>query len=162
MAVGGRSQGFSLLEILISVLLVGLSITALVIANSSFTAANATGADISTAEFLIEQIRELTAMLPVMDPDTTTPSFGLEEATLAACDDIDDFDGMAFSPPIGANRAPLNDLAAFSQQVVVQNVSASDFSTVMADGGSDFVRVTATVSLNGNRIASASWIRACY
>jgi len=162
MTVGGRSKGFSLLEILISVLLVGLSITALVIANSSFTTANATGADISTGEFLIEQIRELTAMLPVMDPSTTNPSFGLEEATLAAYDDIDDFDGMTFSPPIGTNRTALNNLATFSQQVIVQNVSASSFSTVVADGSSDFVRVTVTVSINGSTIGSASWIRARY
>ena len=30
--------------------------------------ANVAGADLSTAEFLVEQIRELTTMLPVVDP----------------------------------------------------------------------------------------------
>jgi len=131
----------------IAVILVGVSIAALVAANTSFTLANGTGADISTAEFLVEQIRELTAMLPAMDPDTTSPTFGLEEAALAAYDDVDDV---------------LSDFAAFSQQVTVENVSASNFDTVVGDGLSDFFRITVTVSLNGNQLSSTSWIRARY
>jgi type II secretory pathway pseudopilin PulG len=170
MAVEKRSQGFSLLEILISVLLVGLSITALVIANSSFTTANATGADISTAEFLIEQIRELTATLPVMDPALTPATWttlGPEagESTVASYDDVDDFDGFnstVLGAPIDAGKNTLAHLAAFSQQVIVQNVSASNFSSAAADGSTDFVRVTVTVSMNGSTINSASWIRARY
>jgi len=130
MVVARRSRGFTLLEVLIAVILVGVSIAALVAANTSiavilvgvsiaalvaantsFTLANGTGADISTAEFLVEQIRELTAMLPAMDPDTTSPTFGLEEAALAAYDDVDDFDNFTFSPPIGADRIVLSDLS---------------------------------------------------
>ena len=162
MVVARRSQGFTLLEILIAVVLVGVSIAALVVANTSFTLANGTGADISTAEFLVEQIREMTTTLPVMDPDTTSPTFGLEEGALADYDDVDDFDNFAFSPPIAADRSVLNDFAAFSQQVIVQNVSASNFDTVVGDGMSDFFRITVTVSLNGNQLSSTSWIRALY
>ena len=164
MVAARRSKGFTLLEILIAVILVGVSIAALVVANTSFTLANGTGADISTAEFLVEQIRELTATLPVMDPDTTNPTFGIEggETTLADYDDVDDFDNFVFSPPIAADRTVLNDFAAFSQQVIVQNVSASNFDTVVADGSSDFFRITVTVSLNGNQLSSTSWIRALY
>jgi len=162
MVVARRSRGFTLLEVLIAVILVGVSIAALVAANTSFTLANGTGADISTAEFLVEQIRELTAMLPAMDPDTTSPTFGLEEAALAAYDDVDDFDNFTFSPPIGADRIVLSDFAAFSQQVTVENVSASNFDTVVGDGLSDFFRITVTVSLNGNQLSSTSWIRARY
>jgi len=160
MAVARRSKGFTLLEVLIAVILVGVSIAALVVANTSFTLANGTGADISTAEFLVEQIRELTTMLPVMDPDTTSPTFGLEEAALLDYDDVDDFDGMTFSPPIGADRSVLNDFGAFSQQVTVENVSASNFDTVVLV--SDFFRITVAVTLNGNQLSSTSWIRARY
>ena len=51
--------GFSLIEVLIAILLVGLAIASLVTANSAFTKANSAGTELSTAEFLIEQIREL-------------------------------------------------------------------------------------------------------
>ena len=156
------SSGFSLLEILISVLLVGLAITALVGASNSLTMANGAGADLSTAEFLIEQIREMTATMDVVDPTSTTTTFGPEEASVATYDDVDDLNGATFSPPIGANRAPLNDLAGFTQQITVQNVSQTNFNLVVANHSSNFVRITVTVSLSGHPISSASWIRARY
>jgi prepilin-type N-terminal cleavage/methylation domain-containing protein len=154
--------GFSLVEVLISIVLVGLSITALVVASNSFTMANGAGADLSTAEFLIEQIRELSAMLAVIDPQTGTTTFGPEEAGLANYDDVDDLNGATYSPPIGSNRAVLNNLTGFSQHIVVQNVNKSNFDQVVANHSSNFVRITVTVSLNNRQISSASWIRARY
>jgi prepilin-type N-terminal cleavage/methylation domain-containing protein len=155
-------KGFSLVEVMIAVMLVGLSITALVVASNSFTMANGVGADISTAEFLVEQIRELTTLLPVVDPQTTTTTFGPEEASLASYDDIDDFDTATFSPPINSNRATLNDLAGFSQQVTVQNLSSANFDAVVADHSSPFIRITVDIRQNGQLISSANWIRARY
>ena len=84
--IGGKmgnvkyKNGFSLIEVLIAVLIVGLAIVSLVAANGAFTMANGAGADLSTAEFLFEQIRELTAPLPVIDPQTGTSTFGSETA----------------------------------------------------------------------------------
>jgi hypothetical protein len=132
-------------------------------ANAAFTQANGAGANLSTAEFLIEQIKELTTTLPVLDPDAGGPvTFGPEEATPSLYDDLDDFDDATFAPPIDADRQPLNDLPAFSQQIIVQNVSPGDFEQVVGDLASDFVRVTVTVNLNSRQISSASWIRTNY
>jgi len=155
-------NGFSLIEVLIAVILVGLAITALVVANSSFTIANSAGTNLTTAEFIIEQIRELTTLLPVVDPQTPTATFGPEEASLAGYDDLDDFDGASFSPPINSNRELLNDFTAFSQHVTVENVNPADFEQVVSDHSSHFVRVTVKVFLNAKEISSASWIRARY
>ncbi len=154
------NSGFSLIEVLIAIILIGFAIASLIAANSSFTEANAAGTDLSTAEFLLEQVKELTTVLPVVDPESTTTVFGPEEGGLAAYDDVDDFDSANFSPPISVGRVVLNDFAAFSQQVTVENVSASNFEQVVADHGSDFVRVTVKVLLNSREIVSASWIRA--
>lgn len=155
-------NGFSLIEVLIAVVLVGLAIASLVAANASFTKANGAGANLSTAEFLSEQIRELTTLLPVVDPQSGTATFGPEETNLAGYDDLDDFDGAGFSPPINANREVLNDFAAFRQQVIVENVSSSNFEQVVGDHTSSFVRVTVKVLLNSKQISSTSWIRARY
>jgi len=157
-----KSNGFSLIEAMFAVLLVGLAIAALVGANAAFTKANGAGADISTAEFLLEQIKELTATVAVVDPETETATFGAEEGAVGLYDDLDDFDGASFSPPIGIDRTSLTDFGAFTQQVTVQNVSASDFESVVADHSSDFVRVSVKVLLNSKEISSASWIRARY
>jgi len=134
--------GFSLIETLVAIVLVALAIVALVAAGSSFTRANAAGAELATAEFLIEQIRELTAMLPY--------------------DGLHDFDGESFCPPVGADGTVLNDFAAFTQQVTVENVSESDLQQVVSDHSSDFVRVSVDASLNSRPISSVSWIRARY
>jgi len=162
-------RGFTLVEVLIATLLVGLSIAALVAANGSFSMANATGADLSTAEFLSEQIRELTMMLPVADPCATTwtvlgPETG--ETGVTVYDDVDDFDGFnsaSLGAPISAQRTPLTDLAFFSQQVTVQKLDPSNFDAIWTDAStSNFVRVTVNILENGRRISSTSWIRAKY
>ncbi len=165
---GKSNSGFSLIETLIAIMLVGLAMASLLAANGAFTKANGAGTDISTAEFLVEQIRELSALLPVVEPNTPGSGvdvFGPESGeTLATYDDLNDFDGANFSPPIGAdpNRSPLTELAGFSQQVTVENVNASNFEQVVADHGSAFVRVTVRVYLNSREISAARWLRTRY
>jgi len=155
-----KAAGFTLIEVLIASILIGIAIAALMTSNRAFTMANGAGIELSTAEFLVEEIKELTAPLPVVDPEPETAVFGAESGeTLADYDDLSDFDGAAFSPPIDVSRQPLNNFSAFSQQVIVENVSASDFTAVVGDHGSDFVRVTSRVLLNGGEISSTSWIR---
>ncbi len=159
-----NKRGFSLIEVLIAILIVGLAIVSLVAGNSAFTMANGAGTDLSIAEFLFEQVRELTALLPVSDPDSTNWShFGEETGeTLADYDDLDDFDGKSFSPPISAHRDPLYNFAAYSQQITVENVNASDFEQVESDRSTNFVRVTVKIFLNSKEISSASWLRVRY
>jgi len=165
MAHRAAQQGFTLIEVLIAAILVGVSIAALVGANSSFTIANAAGTDMSTAEFLVEQIRELTTMLPVIDPQTEV-AFDAKEISWTSYDDVDDFDDFntsSLAGPISANRTVLAEFAAFSQQVTVQKVNPSNLDLAVADGfASDFLRVTVRVLQNGRQVVSASWIRALY
>jgi prepilin-type N-terminal cleavage/methylation domain-containing protein len=136
-----KKYGFTLIEVLIAILLVGLAIVSLVVANGSFTKANAVAADLSTAEFLIEQVRERSMSVDYEDLN------GLEH-----------FDGIVFSPPINANGEILSNFAEFSQQITVENVSDANFGQVVAD--SNFVRVTVKIFLNNKKISSASWLRA--
>jgi len=159
-------SGFSLIEVLIAILLIGLAVASLVAANSAFTKANGAGTDLSTAEFLAEQIRELTVLLPVVEPETPESGvdvFGPESGeTLATYDDLNDFDGATFSPPIDVNRNVLSNFTAFHQVVTVENVNKSNFEQIVADHGSSFVRVTVSVFLNSKEISSTSWLRARY
>ena len=156
-------SGFSLIEVLIATLLVGLAVASLMAGNRALTKANGAGTDLSSAEFLLGEIRELAALLPVVDPETGVSTFGPEGGeALANYDDLDDFDAAVFSPPINAERAVLNNSAAFSQQITVENVSDSNFELVVGDHTSDFVRVTVRILLNSQEISSASWLRARY
>lgn len=129
--------GFTLLEALFASMLIGLVIAALAASSGAYTMANAAGVDLSTAEFLIEEIREHTAPVAFSD--------------LAAA-------GGNFSPPIDVDGNPMAEFAVFEQQVVVQNVNSSNFTTPLA--GSDFIRITVTITKNGQPVSDASWIRA--
>lgn len=153
--------GFTLVEAMIAMVIIGLTIAALVASTGAFSRSNAAGIDLSTAEFLIEEIRELTASLPVVDPQTATTTFGPETGeNLAQYDDLDDFNGASFSPPIDINRTALANFAGFTQQIQVQNVAVNNFNSVVADHSTNFVRVTVTILMNGTSLSSATWIRA--
>ena len=141
---GRYENGFSLVEVLIAIILVGLAIASLVAANISFTKANAAGTDLSTAEFLIEQVRERSISVDYDDLNSLLH-----------------FDGVTFSPPINADGKYLTDFAAFSEQIIVENVSEQNFEQVVGYDSS-FIRVTAKVFLNSKEISSAGWIRARY
>ncbi len=138
-----KKQAFTLIEVLIAIILVGLAIASLLGANIAFTRANGAGAQLSTAEFLIEQIKERTTLVSYADLRLS-------------------FDDKNFSPPIGSNGEVLNDFANYSQQITVQNVGNTDFQTVVSDGSSNFVRITVKILLGGKEISSACWLRASY
>jgi prepilin-type N-terminal cleavage/methylation domain-containing protein len=154
--------GFTLIEAMIAMLIIGLTIAALVASTGAFSRTNAAGIDLSTAEFLIEEIREMTASLPIVDPTTGTATFGPEagETGLAQCDDLDDFNGASYCPPIDINRVAMANFANFTQQVQVRNVAVNNFSAVVANHSTNFYRVTVTILMNGSALTSATWIRA--
>jgi len=142
-------------------LLVSVAIISIVTANISSTQINAAGADLTTAEFLIEQITQLTMMLPAVDPNSGTSTFGPESGeTLAIYDDIDDFNSVTFNPPIASDRSTLTAFSSFSQQITIENVSASNYETTVGNHLSDFYRITVTILQGSEEINSVSWIRA--
>ncbi|RKY04540.1 MAG: hypothetical protein DRP66_11600 [Planctomycetota bacterium] len=158
------ANGFTLAEILVAVVIIGIAIAALVGANGAFTQVNGAAVDLSTAEFLIEEIRELTTTLPVIDPESGKDTFGPEadEATVAAYDDLDDFDNAGFCPPVDVSATALAEFGSFTQQVTVENVSPLSLETPVADHTSDFVRITVAILQNNRPVSSTSWIRANY
>jgi prepilin-type N-terminal cleavage/methylation domain-containing protein len=149
-------RGFTLLECLFAIMLVGIAVTALVAANGSFTRINGAAAELSTAEYLIEQIKELTDMLAGTDPDFANMTF----VASGDYDDVDDFQNRLFNPPITSDWQTLNEFSAYTQKIDVVRVSESNFEQVVYDDNAAFIRVTVSILLNGREISSASWIRA--
>ena len=135
-----QSSGFTLIEALFAAMLLGLVVAALAAASGAFTMANGYGVDLSTAEFLIEEIRELTANENV---DTLLASY----------------DGQTFNPPKDISNLDMADFSEFSQQVEIDYVESGNFADTVT-GPTDFVRLTVTVSKSGQPISSTSWIRA--
>jgi len=135
-----RSDGFTLLESLFAAMLIGLVIAALIASNTAFTMANAAGVDLSTAEFLIEEIREYYA---IMAFNKFTPTS----------------DWIVYPTPIDMEGNTLDDFAAFTQKVYIKPVSGVDFETP-ANPTTDFRKITVRIYKNDQFISEASWIRA--
>ena len=119
-------------------MLLGIAIAAIVGSNSAFTQATAQAGQLSTAEFLAEQIRELTAMISDLS--------GLEA-----------LDGAVYDPVIDSQSRQLTGFTGYSQTITVENVSVNNFE--QADPGSDFVRITVRVLYNNSEITKISWVR---
>jgi type II secretory pathway pseudopilin PulG len=135
-----KQNGFTLIEALFAAMLLGLVVAALAAASGAFTMANGYGVDLSTAEFLIEEVRERTA--------------NVDFDTLAAT-----YDGQTFSPPVDLTGGVMPDFGEFSQQVQIDYVESGNFTNTVT-GPTDFVRVTVTVTKAGAPVSSTSWIRA--
>jgi len=155
-------SGMTLVEVLVATMLIGIALSAMVGANAYVTQVNRAGGDLSVAEALLEHIREKTEALPVVDPVTSNAQFGPEEASWEDYDDLDDFDGASFCPPIDARGNTLNQLSSFTQQIVIENVQIDDLTTVVADLASNFYRVTVTILQQQREVTSATWIRCLY
>ena len=141
--VAMQRRGFTLIEALIAILLVGIAIAALVVSNQSFTIANGAGLQLSTAEFLIEQIREQTAEMSF----TALVGAGLN--------------GQVYLPPHDSKGNNLTAYPGYSQRITAQYVNASDLRTP-SESATPFYRVTVEIRLNNETLSSASWLRADY
>lgn len=135
-----KTTGFTLIEAMFATMLLGLVIAALVAASGAFTMANGYGVDLSTAEFLIEEVREHTANV---DFDTLVASY----------------DGQTFNPPKDVTGTDMTDFSEFSQQITIDYVESGNFDNTVT-GPTDFIRVTVTASKAAAPVSSTSWIRA--
>jgi len=157
-----NKDAFTLVEVIVATVIIGLAVVALLGGNRAFSQTNGEAVKLSNAEFLIGQMREKMLRIPIIDPEKGTETFGTEsgEYFVAEYDDIDDFDGMSFSPPIDVYGNTISDLTAYTQRVTVQNVNADNFNSIVSDHSSDFVRITVEILLNGNVLSTENWIRA--
>jgi len=142
MKIKNCKTGFSLAEVLIALIFVGLAIAALMAGNGAFTQANFVANEMSTAEFLTEQMRERTTLLHFENLHSS-------------------FHPEPYKPPQDAGGAPLTDLAAYSQKITVENVSNTNF-TQLGPSNSHFIRITVKIYRGTKEISSANWIRAQY
>lgn len=134
-----NKTAFTLVEILVAIILVGLAVMSLVATNVALTRVNGAGVNLSTAEFVLEQAREFLTMVPY--------------------NDLADYDGITYPTPIAADGNELSEFPGFSQEIIVENVDDGNYELVVG-GTTDFSRITVTVKYNSGDICAASWIRA--
>jgi type II secretory pathway pseudopilin PulG len=115
--------GFTLLETALATIIIGVGVLAIMGLFDACTQQNKAGAQATTAMLLAGHIQELMEGLPFCDPVKGAATFGPETGeTLSSFNDIDDFDGQTFNPPIDSTRTPVASLSQYSQVVSVMPV----------------------------------------
>ena len=123
-----RRRGFTLIEAALTTVIVGLGILSMVELFAACTAQNAAANRMTTAMLLTSHIQECMAGLPFNDP-FNPGHFGPEIGeTLATFNDVDDFDGSRFNPPIDSTRKPLPAQSQYTQVISVMPVYTNQLS----------------------------------
>jgi hypothetical protein len=87
------------------------------------TMENQRSSQVTTAQLLCTNIQELTAGLAFKDPFYSSTTWGAEAGeSLTQYNDIDDFDGLSFNPPMDSTRATIDELKKYTQVVTVMPV----------------------------------------
>jgi type II secretory pathway pseudopilin PulG len=140
-----RGRGFTLIEAALTTVIIGLGVLAAMQLFEACTRQNATSAQMTTALMLAGHVQEMTQHLAFNDPATGRTTFGAETGeSLATYDDLDDFDGRTFNPPLDATRASMSDLSRYSQAVSVWPVYPDDLGVNTNEASPDIPKTTYT------------------
>lgn len=118
-------QGFTLIEASLTTMIVGVAFVAIMQLFAACTMQNRIGSNMTTAMLLATHVQETMAGLSFNDPAFGPTVFGAEAGqTLASYDDIDDFNGRSFNPPIDSLRQTIPSQNQFTQSITVAPVYA--------------------------------------
>ena len=156
-----RRAGFSLLEMVLSSVLVGVLLVAAMRSVGASAFAQYRAAEQVTAQFLADGLLAEILAKDYREPGTNS-GFGLETgestASKAAYDDVDDYHNWSESPPQLADGTPMPDLGGWRRRVEVVWVLASN-PTQQAFSETGTKRITVTVEHNGRVVATRVAVR---
>ena len=128
----------------------------------------------TSAMLLGAHVREAMVGLTFNDPISGRTNFGYEAGeTLNSFDDVDDFDGQTYNPPIDSTRSPITSMSQYSQVVSVVPVFPNKLSSNANDTAPEIpkttytgaVRVRVRITYRANptdppaEVYRASWVR---
>ncbi len=152
--------GFTLIEALIASIIVGLGITALLMASKSGTQVNAGAREITHAVNLGQEVREWTLKLPFADPETPDNPPGPDgaEDPQTFVDDLDDLASVTYSPPRDASGQAISDMTGWSQQITLSWRAPTNISQTVSDGASEIIYVEVVISYEGQSVVTTGWL----
>ncbi len=133
-----RPGGFTLVEVTLAIIIVGVAIVALMMLFTNGTSVNVYGNDLSTGVFLADQMRSMTDEMPF--------------------DNLVADGNQTYVNAVDAQGTPIPGLEPFRQDLSVRTVNPDDMSTYIGPDPEAAV-ISAAVSRNGEFITRISWLR---
>ena len=153
--------GFTLIEAMVAIGVIGTGVAALFVSLQSGTKVNGAATEMTHAVFLGQEIREWTLKLPFIDPDEGdqgNPPGPDGSDPLTFVDDLDDLMDVTFGPPRDGRGVAIANMPNWSQAIGMTWRDPNDLSTAVANGASDVVRVEVEVRNNNQPVYTTSWI----
>ena len=100
--------------------IVGVGVVASIRLFSACSYENRAANQMTTAMLLAAHVREAMVGLSFNDPISGQTNYGYEAGeTLVSFDDVDDFDGQTYNPPIDSTRTAITSMGQYTQVVSV-------------------------------------------
>jgi prepilin-type N-terminal cleavage/methylation domain-containing protein len=158
---GRARDGFTLTEVAVATVLVGIALTALMVSLAAGSRTNRAGQQLTQAVFLVQEIREWTLKLPFSDPDANdagNPPGTDGSDPQVFVDDLDDLMNVTYSPPRDGRGQAISSMAGWSQTLTLTWRNPDNLTAVVPDGSSDIIHVKVDVSYRGQPVLSSGWL----
>ena len=143
------SPAFTLIELLITIVLVGIVLLALIMSFHESLKSLERQKDLLSASLLSEDLMNEIRSKQYANPQYST-NFGREtgETNRIRFNDVDDYDNWSETPPKTMEGSNLPNCAGFTRRVIVVNVPATNFNSPPLPDyyTNDFKRITVVVS----------------
>ena len=144
------NSGFSLIEVVVLLVVVRLALPPIAILMYQTISDSAQSHMQAKALELAKGLMEEILSKEFEDQQEASGSFGTEEATRAAYDDVDDYDGLSEKPPRDSQGNIIDACSGFRAKIAVENVQpSSPGGSAAPDGTTQFKRVTTTIEWDG-------------
>jgi MSHA pilin protein MshD len=158
-----HNKGFTLIEAIMSILIVGVMYVAALQTLGASRVGQATIADQRRGYELAQQLLAEIVSQPYADPVTGATTFGPEagEATgnRSQFDDVDDYNGWSEQPPKLKDGTAISNLSDWTRRVTVAWVDPSNLDTNRLNE-SGIKRITVTISRGLKPIATLNALKA--
>jgi MSHA pilin protein MshD len=136
-------KGFTLIETALATVIVGLGIVTTAQMFVACSIQNHESSEMTTAIMLANNVQEIMGGLSFADPGTASAVFGPEAGeSLNTYDDVDDFDGRTYNPPINSARQTIPTMSQYTQVISVWPVRPNHVSDNSNEGSPDFSKTT--------------------
>lgn len=155
-----NGEGFSLVELMVATVLVGIGISASLFALTTSHKTIHEGMGVVTSGTLADYVKQYSDTLAFEDPVEEGRLFGPEEGEngIADFDDIDDLDGLELSPPIGADGSPLDSFSGWSMNISVVGLDPATYEELIDPSGSSIRRVDIEIKDGIRLVRRYQWI----
>jgi len=157
----GSRQGFTLVEALVAVIIIGLGAAAIMLSAASNTRANDAGSKLTEAVLLAQELREWTLSLPFTDPDPGdqgNPPGPDGSDPQEFIDDLDDLMGVSYTPPRDGTGTAITGMPGWTQTISITWRDPDDLTATVTEGSSDIVHVKVTLTFQGHTELETGWI----